>query len=154
MSSISRVRQLRLDRCVSHDLARFQLRSLAALPYIIPRQMSWLILSQHNITCRHRKYPTSSHYVGVHDREEEGEVQGEVQTMEEGLQHQHGNGTMSISSPPIQMLRSRASVPSPLGISMIPLLFTLSVAKALADCQLSIEVCNRYRNYLLVVNIS
>jgi hypothetical protein len=37
---------------------------------------------------------------------------------------------------------------------MIPLLLTLSVAKALADCQLLIEVCDRYRKYLLVVNIS
>lgn len=89
--------------------------------------------------------------MGVRDREEEGE--GEVQTMEEGLQHQHGNGTISISSPPTQMLRSRASVPSPLGISMIPLLLTLSLVKALADCQLSIEVCDCYRKYLLVVNI-
>ena len=87
--------------------------------------------------------------MGVHGREEEEE--GEVQTMEDGLQHQLGNGTISISSPPTQMLRSRASVRSPLGISMIPLLLASSVAKALADCQLSIEVRNCYRNYLLVV---
>ena len=90
--------------------------------------------------------------MGVHGREEEEE--GEVQTMEDGLQHQLGNGTISISSPPTQMLRSHVSVPSPLGISMIHLHLTLSVAKARADCQLSIEVCSRYRNYLLVVNIS